>query len=664
MLTAAVHADAVLARRLGVVHRHVGLDHQILDGQLDARAGLRRGPEQGHPHRAGHLRAALAMVHDAVVPDLRQQLLGDPARLHLVGLRKDHRKLVTTGPGHHVGLAQTAADGSRQLHDEAVAGGVPERVVDELEPVEVERQQRPAGPVAVGPREGQLELDLKAATVVQAGQRVVVGEVAQLALKALALRDVERLLDHEPLAAAAEQQRVGDHRRDLLSVGAEEAPLELRPTGAAVGQAAERQRERALAVVRVNPPGQVATVQCAELNPEHLGVGGVRVKQHTALLALEPDERHRDPSLLEDDTEPCLGGGTLRLQADLRGDVLHRAGDPRAAGRRIGVKRAARVQHRLRPAGHEHPEGLVHRLAGPDHVRPGRHRPFTILRVDPLGVPPRPSLLLGHVEEAQELRGELPLARLEVDRPGSEPRERLCLGEPSPFGHHLPLRPLPRLVLEHRRGLEQPSVRRAQAQVGDRDGGAEDVPDVRLPVETGATCQAARIGGEERHQRVQGVTAVVDGAGEEDQRGRRGEAIGAQLSGLQQTAEDRPGDRQVAEADDAVGRRPDRPRWHDEHRHALPARGGVADRAASQPHVPVFEHRLRVVGSRRGELECARRRGVLPLEAPYAERAARSSYARRLAGSVARPISAFSARFRALRPARGISTPASHSARQ
>jgi len=60
-----------------------------------------------------------------------------------------------------------------------------ERVVDELEVIEIDRQQRPCRSVV--PRADQLELDFlsKAPPIEQTGQRVVIGEVGQLALPAL-----------------------------------------------------------------------------------------------------------------------------------------------------------------------------------------------------------------------------------------------------------------------------------------------------------------------------------------------------------------------------------------------------------------------------------------------------------------------------------------------
>ena len=84
---------------------------------------------------------------------------------------------------------------ARQPGDQLVADGVAERVVDVLEAVEVEHQDRAAMAVALGRSQRAVELLLEAAAVEQPGQRVVVGEVLQLALEALALGDVDDLAD-------------------------------------------------------------------------------------------------------------------------------------------------------------------------------------------------------------------------------------------------------------------------------------------------------------------------------------------------------------------------------------------------------------------------------------------------------------------------------------
>ena len=123
------------------------------------------------------------------------------------GLRQDHAELVAAEPADDVGSSRSrerssACDRAEQL----VAGGVAVAVVDVREVVDVERQQRGGMAVALRVADDPVELLAEAPAVVQAGQRVVVGEPAQLALEALAVRDVDDLQDEVAVCARA------DHR--------------------------------------------------------------------------------------------------------------------------------------------------------------------------------------------------------------------------------------------------------------------------------------------------------------------------------------------------------------------------------------------------------------------------------------------------------------------
>ena len=68
-----------------------------------------------------------------------REVLGVDGRLH-VGAH-DH-ELVSAGAGREVRCAQDALQTLGERDEQVVAGGVAERVVDELEPVEVEEQHR------------------------------------------------------------------------------------------------------------------------------------------------------------------------------------------------------------------------------------------------------------------------------------------------------------------------------------------------------------------------------------------------------------------------------------------------------------------------------------------------------------------------------------------
>ena len=130
---------------------------------------------------------------------------GDVLGLACVGVGQQYRELVAAEPRERVARAQPILQERRDRQDELVTGMVAERVVDVLEVVEVEDEQRPARSVARDVRDVGVELLLEAAAVEQARQRIVVGEPAQLVLEAAALGDVLDLVE--------QVQRLGRRRR-------------------------------------------------------------------------------------------------------------------------------------------------------------------------------------------------------------------------------------------------------------------------------------------------------------------------------------------------------------------------------------------------------------------------------------------------------------------
>ena len=128
-------ATLVAARLLRVVHRDVRLDHELLGCHLRRR--LRE-------HRDADAR------RDAVPPSTLAVLRGWPTRIfsatsiasRLVGVRQDDGELVAAEPREDVGLAQPRPQRGGRPPDQLVARRVAERVVDVLEVVEVEREQR------------------------------------------------------------------------------------------------------------------------------------------------------------------------------------------------------------------------------------------------------------------------------------------------------------------------------------------------------------------------------------------------------------------------------------------------------------------------------------------------------------------------------------------
>jgi hypothetical protein len=81
-----------------------------------------------------------------------------------------------------VAVAHAAAQAARHFHQQLVAGGVSERVVDVLEAVQVDQQQRGVVPQAAGLLQRALGAPDQLAPVGQARQRVEVGQVADAVL--------------------------------------------------------------------------------------------------------------------------------------------------------------------------------------------------------------------------------------------------------------------------------------------------------------------------------------------------------------------------------------------------------------------------------------------------------------------------------------------------
>ena len=134
ILRAVVDDRAGAAALLRVVHGDVGLDQQLLGGE--ALFAVEGGDTDAGGDAAG-ARADLCQVDPR---EGREQIGGDRLCLALARARQDHRELVSPEPRQGVCLAQTGAQRVRREGDQAVTGGVAERVVDVLEAVDVDRE--------------------------------------------------------------------------------------------------------------------------------------------------------------------------------------------------------------------------------------------------------------------------------------------------------------------------------------------------------------------------------------------------------------------------------------------------------------------------------------------------------------------------------------------
>ena len=121
---------------------------------------------------------------DGLVPDGQAVVhrFPDPLGKELRGLGchrlvRNDDELVATQPGNHAAAADTRCQAVGEAADEPVAGGVPERVVDRLQTVEIDVEDRDRA--GLSRRETIREVGEQCPTVTQPGQIVVVGEMAK-----------------------------------------------------------------------------------------------------------------------------------------------------------------------------------------------------------------------------------------------------------------------------------------------------------------------------------------------------------------------------------------------------------------------------------------------------------------------------------------------------
>jgi hypothetical protein len=179
LVRVAEEGDLVLSLLLGPVHRLVGGDQDRLA------AGFALAAEHSDPDAN---RDALGVRRGGgALGDRGAQVLSKLEGPGGVGLRHQHRELVAREAGDNVSPAHPLPQDVRDLADQDIAGMVAEGVVDLLEAVDVDDHHRPLAAIASAERDVLVQLRAKAPPVEQPGQRVVIGEIAQLGLGLLGL---------------------------------------------------------------------------------------------------------------------------------------------------------------------------------------------------------------------------------------------------------------------------------------------------------------------------------------------------------------------------------------------------------------------------------------------------------------------------------------------
>ena len=167
------HGVAGAALRLGAVHGDVGVAHDVLRRAV---GGHERDADAGR-----HVELAVVDV-ERRGERLLQALGDDRGAADVLDLLEQQRELVAAVAGDGVAGAQRTFDALGDGHQQAVADEVAERVVDELEAVEVAEQHGAAELVLVAARalEAELQAVEEERAVGQPGQGVVERVVAQL----------------------------------------------------------------------------------------------------------------------------------------------------------------------------------------------------------------------------------------------------------------------------------------------------------------------------------------------------------------------------------------------------------------------------------------------------------------------------------------------------
>jgi hypothetical protein len=127
--------------------------------------------------------------------DRHPQLFGDRPSLGEVDVAEDHRELIAADPRGDVGCGDPLVERLTHHPDQPVAGDVAVGVVDRLEAIEVEQQQRRALAALAASADLPPQLLLEAAPVVERGDRIAVGQFVGMRLEPLALGDVLDLGD-------------------------------------------------------------------------------------------------------------------------------------------------------------------------------------------------------------------------------------------------------------------------------------------------------------------------------------------------------------------------------------------------------------------------------------------------------------------------------------
>src|SRR5580658_1563051 len=192
-----VHNHAPGSLLLGDIAGRVGGREQLLD-----RATLARDLDE--PDRHADVED-LVLPDEAVIPDGAADVIGDLTRLLQRAADEQHAELVAAQAPDRVAIAHGIAQQLRHLPQHAVAGEVPARIVDDLEPVQVEVAQHVLPVAAMPTLVGLFQEPLELAAIDETSERIVGRLVGHLAREPAQLRHIvqehDRADDLLPLVA-------------------------------------------------------------------------------------------------------------------------------------------------------------------------------------------------------------------------------------------------------------------------------------------------------------------------------------------------------------------------------------------------------------------------------------------------------------------------------
>ena len=150
----------------------------------------------------------------------------------LGGLLQNDHELVAAEPRHDVARTQRAAQPAADLHQQHVAGVVAQRVVDDLEPVEIDEQQRKPPLVALGGLDRVPQHAVEHFAVGQVGQAVVRRQIFDAFVRPGLFVGAVEILQRERHVVGEALQQFGEFRGERVLLERHERSSRRRPARA------------------------------------------------------------------------------------------------------------------------------------------------------------------------------------------------------------------------------------------------------------------------------------------------------------------------------------------------------------------------------------------------------------------------------------------------